>query len=145
MEKFKKTIFLSLLLFIVLLALDILGKYVFYTIDCCSQLALFEKVFNTGISWGISLPSLLTIVISFVALGVFGRMYRRKYFGWVVFAFLVAGTLWNLIDRLFLGGVRDFIQIGNFPVFNLADVWLNVWVGLFVLMEIRTWFKHKRW
>lgn len=39
--------------------------------------------------------------------------------------------------------MRDFIQIGNFPVFNIADVWLNVGVGLFVLWEIIAEIKKK--
>ncbi len=34
---------------------------------------------------------------------------------------LVSGALGNLIDRMFLGYVRDFISVSIWPVFNLAD------------------------
>ncbi|MBQ7075055.1 signal peptidase II [bacterium] len=30
-----------------------------------------------------------------------------------------------MIDRIFLGGVRDFIAIGSFPIFNVADILLT--------------------
>ncbi|MDR0859977.1 MAG: signal peptidase II [Candidatus Peribacteria bacterium] len=41
-----------------------------------------------------------------------------------------------MIDRLLLGGVRDFIALGNFPVFNLADVFLTIAVILLFIRQI---------
>ncbi|MDR2415676.1 MAG: signal peptidase II [Candidatus Peribacteria bacterium] len=40
------------------------------------------------------------------------------------------------MDRLRLGGVRDFIALGNFPVFNLADMFLTIAVILLFIREI---------
>ncbi|MBQ0059171.1 MAG: signal peptidase II [Lachnospiraceae bacterium] len=39
-------------------------------------------------------------------------------------ALLAGGAIGNLIDRVFLGSVRDFIyfKLINFPVFNVADI-----------------------
>jgi signal peptidase II len=42
----------------------------------------------------------------------------------IALGFLVGGAIGNLIDRLFIGEfgkVTDFIDIGAWPVFNLAD------------------------
>ncbi len=49
---------------------------------------------------------------------------------------IMGGALGNLVDRLvrgdgFLDGhVVDWIQFPNFPIFNLADTWITVGVGL---------------
>ncbi|MFH1428111.1 MAG: signal peptidase II [Candidatus Margulisiibacteriota bacterium] len=40
--------------------------------------------------------------------------------------FLLAGTLGNLIDRVRLGYVVDFIAFTSFPSFNLADMFINI-------------------
>ena len=51
---------------------------------------------------------------------------------------LVGGALGNLYDRIFLGYVRDFIKLDfmSFPVFNFADVFLNIGFALFAVWLI---------
>jgi signal peptidase II len=45
----------------------------------------------------------------------------------------LAGALGNVIDRLFFGGrVTDFISLGSFAVFNVADS--SITVGVIILM-----------
>lgn len=50
------------------------------------------------------------------------------------FSLVFGGAVGNLIDRLFLGYVRDFIALDfiNFPVFNIADMCLCA--GVIVLL-----------
>jgi signal peptidase II len=50
-------------------------------------------------------------------------------------AFIVGGAVGNLIDRLALGAVRDFLKLTciHWPVFNLADAFVCVGVGLLLL------------
>jgi len=58
-----------------------------------------------------------------------------------VFLILVlAGALSNLIDRLFLKCVIDYISIFNFPIFNLADFFISFG---FLLFGIRFFQKRK--
>ena len=54
------------------------------------------------------------------------------------FAFFIGGALGNLVDRVFLGYVRDFIRLDfmTFPIFNLADVFINIGVILIVTWVI---------
>lgn len=55
----------------------------------------------------------------FLKKGVWGRW---GYWGEVGFWLFVAGGVGNTLDRLFFGGVRDFIRLPLLPSFNLADV-----------------------
>ncbi|MFC1616860.1 signal peptidase II [Candidatus Margulisiibacteriota bacterium] len=48
-------------------------------------------------------------------------------------SFLLIGTAGNLIDRFFRGYVIDFINIRIFPVFNFADVAIDIGIFLFIL------------
>lgn len=52
---------------------------------------------------------------------------------------ILAGAVGNFIDRVRLGYVVDMFQFLplNFPVFNLADVWLTVGVLALVLVILK--------
>lgn len=50
---------------------------------------------------------------------------------------IVGGALGNLIDRILLGYVIDFIQVGWWPVFNVADSAISVGAILLVLTLVR--------
>ena len=53
----------------------------------------------------------------------------------IILAVLAAGAAGNLMDRIMLGYVRDFLYVRaiNFPVFNLADIYVTVSAVLLVL------------
>ena len=53
----------------------------------------------------------------------------------------LAGAAGNLIDRLMVGKVTDFISVGKFPVFNIADS--SISVGVVVLL-IGVWVKERQ-
>ncbi len=50
---------------------------------------------------------------------------------------IIGGALGNLIDRLRLGYVVDFIQVGTFPIFNVADAAVSTAVVLMLLWSLR--------
>jgi signal peptidase II len=52
----------------------------------------------------------------------------------------LGGAVGNLIDRLIQGYVTDFISVGTFPVFNIADASISIGA---VLLVISVWFKEK--
>lgn len=54
------------------------------------------------------------------------------------------GTLGNLVDRVWQGYVIDFIDIRIFPVFNVADVCIDIGVACFVLELIMVWVSHRK-
>jgi len=53
----------------------------------------------------------------------------------------LAGASGNLIDRLMMGKVTDFISVGTFPVFNVADS--SITIGVVVLL-IGVWIKERQ-
>jgi signal peptidase II len=53
----------------------------------------------------------------------------------------LAGASGNLIDRLLMGKVTDFISVGTFPVLNIADA--SITVGVFVLL-LGVWIKERQ-
>lgn len=49
---------------------------------------------------------------------------------------LLGGGLGNLIDRIYFGNVVDYISVGNFPVFNFADICITCGSMLMLLSLI---------
>jgi signal peptidase II len=56
---------------------------------------------------------------------------------WVAVGLLAGGALGNLADRVRADQVTDYIDIGSWPAFNLADVAITCGVVLLVLLYIR--------
>ena len=52
----------------------------------------------------------------------------------------LGGAMGNLIDRLLMGKVTDFISVGAFPVFNIADASISVGVAILLL---GIWLKER--
>jgi signal peptidase II len=85
--------------------------------------------------------SVLAIVISVVLARWLARMPRADWRSALPLALVIGGALGNLIDRLRIGYVTDFIQVyyqqWAFPSFNVADSAISVgaallvWFGLF--------------
>ena len=61
----------------------------------------------------------------------------------VALGFLLAGITGNLTDRLLRepgpmrGHVVDFLQLPHWPIFNVADICINVAAGLIILQAVR--------
>ncbi|HHU55310.1 MAG TPA: signal peptidase II [Acholeplasmataceae bacterium] len=99
---------------------------------------------NTGVVWGLggneSWLRPVLIVISIVALGFFIYLLIKYYdfqnhkFFSIAIILLISGTIGNLIDRVFLGYVIDYIEVGlfNFAIFNFADSCLTI--GTIILL-----------
>ena len=93
---------------------------------------------NPGIAWGIRLPSGIQEMLILLALVAVGSMAikARNRLSLVAFGCIIGGGVANIIDRLRDGYVTDFFQIGSFPIFNVADAFVTIGVGLLLLEAI---------
>lgn len=82
---------------------------------------------NRGIAFSLPVQLNLVVVISFLVLGMVFYGLKKQHIKFnFVWLFFISGTIGNLIDRIRLGAVIDFINLGFFPVFNLADIFISV-------------------
>lgn len=100
---------------------------------------------NSGAAWGIFSNG--TLILSIVTIGIcFAILYYliREYnnidnFLKLTLVMILAGAIGNLIDRIRLGYVIDFIftplgGLYNFPVFNFADIYV-VLGAIFIIIH----------
>ena len=82
--------------------------------------------------WALSLIALVAVV---VIVGLMLKHHQEKRFSYGL-AFILAGALGNLIDRIQLGKVVDFLDFYyanyHWPAFNFADVF--IFIGVFVIL-----------
>jgi len=140
---------LEIILIVAILAADQITKYLIqlYLSPVGTSLPLIPGVFqltnahNTGAAWGM-LPGFrwmfipLTLVVCGAIAYVLIRHHKRLcVFSRITLALLFAGAVGNLIDRVALSYVRDFLDfcLINFPVFNVADSSLTVGCILLVV------------
>ncbi len=93
---------------------------------------------NTGIAFSISVPYPLLIVFNLLFFGgiiyyLLKTLNLQRFSSLLIIALLAAGAMGNLIDRIRLGYVIDFISVGSFPVFNFADSFITVAIFLLLL------------
>lgn len=132
----KKRRVIAILISLLLIWFDQLTKYFFYNLEIWSQNPFLEPLLNDWISRGISMPMITIFFVSIACLLIFIVLFYKKYLTVIEFSLLFAGTIWNLIDRIWLWGVRDFISLRDFPVFNMADTFLTCGVARICIKEI---------
>lgn len=97
-----------------------------------------HHVRNTGIAFGL-FSDATSIVIALTAFAIaalvvfFARSGRRHPLLPVAVGLVLGGSVSNLVDRLRLGHVTDFLDFDYWPAFNLADTFIVVGVGLLFL------------
>ena len=121
---------------LLLVWLDQGSKYLFYNLNWGDSFFLLNPVLNIGISRSIQFPFLLIILFSLLGIAFFIYALSQKWINWWMFVFFISGAVGNLLDRILIWGVRDFVALGNFPVFNLADTFLTIAVILLLTQEI---------
>ena len=112
----------------------------------------FTYITNDGMAFGIDFPFgyfIFSLVSAFLTLFLFWYLWTVRNDSLVIrlgLAMIIAGAVGNLIDRLMLGEVIDFLDfmIGNFHwyVFNLADSYVTV--GMVLILTDSIFLEKKR-
>ncbi len=105
---------------------------------------------NTGIAFSLfqGKSDLLTIVAIVIMIGAvyvyITQLPNRRLLIQLAMGLILGGALGNVIDRIRLGYVVDFIQVGWFPIFNLADSAITVGAALLILQYALEELKLRR-
>lgn len=101
-------------------------------------------VVNTGAAFsffqgGASWLRWLSLAVSLGLMGVASLGPKMKLFEQLAYGLILAGALGNGVDRFLFGYVVDFLdfRLIRFPVFNLADVFINL--GIAFLLVAAFW------
>jgi lipoprotein signal peptidase len=96
---------------------------------------------NQGVAFGLAGGSALPLIaFAVLALAFVGFLLARNSTVpgiWVAVGLVAGGALGNLVDRLRAGEVTDYIEVGSWPPFNVADVAITVGVAIFALIFLR--------
>jgi signal peptidase II len=116
-------------------------------LDWLSPYARIVHWHNSGAAFGMFQDaSALFTVLAFLVIGAilyyFPRVEPADWSLRLAMGLQMGGALGNLVDRLTRAGrVTDFISVGTFPVFNIADSSISVGVAVLLLS---VWFKERR-
>ena len=102
--------------------------------------------YNSGAAFGMfqngnMIFTILAILVIIAIIYYFPQVEAEDWTLKVAMGLQLAGAAGNLIDRLLMGKVTDFISVGSFPVFNVADS--SITVGVIVLL-LGVWIKERQ-
>lgn len=96
---------------------------------------------NRGVAFGLAGGGgAVLVLVAALALGVIGYIFARSATRpgmWVAAGLLAGGALGNLADRLRADQVTDYIDVGAWPAFNLADIAITLGILLLVFLYLR--------
>ncbi|MBO4389681.1 MAG: signal peptidase II [Lachnospiraceae bacterium] len=107
---------------------------------------------NRGAVWGfaqgsVTVMAVISIIIFLIVLFIYVKIpYGKHYIPLHILAvFVLAGAAGNLIDRILMKYVTDFIYIKliNFPIFNVADVYITFSAFLIVVFSLTLYRKEE--
>jgi signal peptidase II len=108
--------------------------------------ARIVHITNTGVAFGMfqgmgTVFAVLAAIVSIAIIYYFPRVSAEDWVLRVAMSLQLAGAMGNLIDRIIQGYVTDFISVGTFAVFNIADASISVGVAVLI---IGVWIQEQR-
>lgn len=119
--------------------LDQVTKYIFKNV----HYGIINYTTNTGAAFSLFqgytlILTIISIIVILLILIIYKKTSELKY----SLALMLGGAVGNLIDRILFGYVRDFIDLGFWPVFNIAD--MSSTIGVIILIYFTIFSKNQR-
>ena len=130
-DKFIKKLILSSSIILLIIILDQISKEFvqkYLEVSC-----------NVSFAFGLGVASWPILLFVLVLVGYFLFKKKQNFLSFSL-SLVIGGGIANLIDRLTVGCVRDFISVGFWPSFNLADAAITFGV-LLILFEVLRGYK----
>ena len=110
------------------------------SINIIPNLLNFTLVKNKGAAFSLfsnstNFLTFTSIIASLLLITIILISPPKSYWNFIGLAYLLGGTVGNGIDRLFKGYVLDFLDLVpiNFPIFNVADISINIAIICFLI------------
>ena len=154
--------FIGLNIALAVILLDQLSKYYMLNEVLSDRMGLYVAPFfnlvrawNTGVSFSMfnNYGSLGVWMLSGVAIVIVGFLLwwlknEKTRMGQVALGMIIGGAIGNVIDRVRLGAVFDFLDLhigtSHWPAFNVADSFICVGAGLLILQSLIVYIKNKK-
>lgn len=143
--KKNNNIFIYYLLVFIIVLFDQVSKWLIrFNFTVGSSVVILKKILsftylqNTGVSFGLfkGYNWIFTIVLVF-AFALFAYYFYKEKSYRLFYGIICSGILGNLIDRINLGYVVDFIDFHYWPVFNIADSAISIGIILLIIKSIK--------
>jgi len=139
-------------LFLFTIVTDQVSKLIIHTkFDLNESVSLIKNILylryikNPGIAFGLSFghPLFMLAVTTIIIIILFilflkGKIASENELGKIAMVMILGGAIGNLIDRIRMKEVIDFIDMGlgryRWPVYNLADTYVTI--GMFILIYV---------
>jgi len=156
LKKFLKSIRWLLLIATIIVVIDQLTKFFIrrYMVygetwapwDWMMPYVRLLYIHNTGAAFGMFKDAnpvfmVLAVIVSGVIIYYYPHIPEEEKVIRFALSLQLAGAVGNLIDRIIFGRVTDFLSVGNFAIFNVADS--SITVGVFILL-IAVWWQDRK-
>jgi signal peptidase II len=122
------------------------GQWLPAWLNWLSPYARFVNWHNSGAAFGMfQNGNLVFTVLAIIVIGAiiyyYPQVEKQDWTLKLAMGLQLGGAAGNLIDRLLVGKVTDFVSIGVFPVFNVADSSISIGVAVLLL---GIWIKERQ-
>jgi len=143
MNKITKLNIAKICFLIFLVFLDFFTKYLSNIFLAWKKIDIIWDFFylslhkNPWIAFSIWIPfiKIVTIIIILFIIIYYFKFEKNKNNKFIDFSFIfiISWAIWNAWERIFFWEVTDFFWIKYFSVFNFADIYINIWIILYLI------------